>query len=257
MMVPKRLLLAACSVPLATCFRLLPLATCSWLPPLAACCRVAHSAPRALLQQQQLRLPPPPSLPSPPVVVVIVVALPDAPPHSRSLAACDQSPMTVSVLPQIEGPGCGHAALLADGADDPRDPLSLLERAETLGREAVAASISNDATRSSGDQAVTPLASASGEASQDLVGRAALLNVRQCYQLVEHVSHQSSSSCSSSHVDGGGAGSALALAKRREVLRLLDTLSFHQAIIFSNRPETAAELVESLNSAGDDHGLKT
>jgi superfamily II DNA/RNA helicase len=41
-----------------------------------------------------------------------------------------------------------------------------------------------------------------------------------------------------------------AAAKRAEVLYLLDTLDFHQSIVFCNQPEHAQKLVDALNGAG-------
>ena len=167
--------------------------------------------------------------------------------------------------------------LMFDGVgDDPQDPLELLERPETLGgrqggelpsgkgvcgragnrKERPRRCASSEAASAADGTAKWPHtnANATGKKEEDsdgeLVGRAALQNVKQCYRIV-YAGGQGDDE------GGGGSGgcradsfAAIARAKQREVLQLLDVLSFHQAIVFCNQPEHASLLSEALNAAG-------
>lgn len=135
--------------------------------------------------------------------------------------------------------------------EDLSDPLALLERPATLGCQAQA--------QARPLPALDPSSPTGEEDEGELVGRAALQNVRQCYQVVnpgDGGRHRggSSSRAAASTGEGeprpGGAIGAMARAKQVEVLRLLDTLSFHQAIVFCNQIEHATPLCDALNASG-------
>ena len=155
-----------------------------------------------------------------------------------ALKSSMRSPLTVSLLPRgAEGTGNFSASSESDASD----PLSLLERAETLG--AGATGICEAHTGGDAGSHVSSASAALGSHAS-LVGAAALQGVVQCYQLV--YTH-----------DGSGesrlrrkSGASLVTAKQREALRLLDTLTFHQAIIFCNVPEVVTRLTEELNASG-------
>ena len=145
----------------------------------------------------------------------------------EALRANMRSPLTLSLLPPPDA-----AALGADEADgeDARDPLGLLERPHTLGSGAAAAGEGAVEGGASGNGTVAPGGggdvSVSANGAGRMVGEAALVGVRQFYSVVER--------------DGAGAGGGEAEAKRAEVLRLLDEISFHQALVFCNHHEQVA-----------------
>ena len=188
-----------------------------------------------------------------------------------------RSPLTISLLPSARG-----------GADedeiDPRDPLALLERPESLGggvslavssSAAVAGSVDSAAVAGSADSAEGAYHSAhvAGDneaAGAELVGRASLVGVRQYYRVVGEELGEGTRSggagAGAAGGRGGGRGSSArrrgenappppppqqqAMAKQHAVLELLDRVTFHQALVFCNRAEEAAKLTRALDAAG-------
>jgi len=157
------------------------------------------------------------------------------------LKASLRSPITVSLLP--------HAA-----AGDGDDPLALLGRPSSSGRDEQCAYGNNFGCANS------------------LVGGAALLGVRQFYLLIRRpvVNSRCRDHAPSDHsrretrwrvsrqgsIDGrcrsdlGSTRISLPRDMWREVLRLLDEITFHQAIVFCNQPAHAMRLVSLLCAAG-------
>ena len=153
------------------------------------------------------------------------------------------------------------STIAMSGMDDPDDPLALLERPETLGAQsglsssvgALAAAAAGLANRTaargarSGRTTCGDGSGSSGLASGDgsgyalgegeLVGSAALQNVRQCYQVIYPNGDGSKGGGGKGGGGkgggkggngGGGEGSAAPSPKQQEILDLLDTLTFHQ-----------------------------
>ena len=148
----------------------------------------------------------------------------------EALRASMRSPLTLSLLPPPDAATRGADGAHGDADDDDDDPLGLLERPYTLGSGAAGAAgseaASGAATAAAGDDSAAFPGGGSG-VSADRAGRmvseAALVGVRQFYSVVER--------------DGATAGGGEAEAKRVEVLRLLDEISFHQALVFCNQHE--------------------
>lgn len=144
-----------------------------------------------------------------------------------TLRASMRAPLTVSLLEQepplvLSQQWYAERVTLANDGDE-GDPLALLERPVSLGHQ-------------EGDHGTPP-----SEGEEDMVGRAALKNVRQHFQMIYPTT---------------GSGPRLmksqtaSAEKQTEIIRLLDSLEFHQAIVFCNHPEQAARLCRALNASG-------
>ena len=161
----------------------------------------------------------------------------------EQLRASMRSPITLSLLPRAAGAGAGARV-------DLLDPLGLLESPALLGAEVVAASEADGAD------------GADGEAREgELVSGAALLGVRQFYHVVYHGAPEREAGrsaegsaedeqqrCQQRRQQGGSRGGGD--AKVAEVLRLLDELTFHQALVFCNGRPQAHRLASALARAG-------
>ncbi|KAL3932473.1 MAG: hypothetical protein SGPRY_000688 [Prymnesium sp.] len=102
-------------------------------------------------------------------------------------------------------------------SEDEADPLGLLEKVRVFGSK-------------SKHSRLNPM-----------VGASALVGVRQFYQIVASESEPSR---------GKGKAVLEQTAKRAEVVRLLDAISFHQALVFCNQHEQAEELSRMLLENG-------
>ena len=152
-------------------------------------------------------------------------------PLLATLQAAMRSPHRISLLPA-----------LAPAADesDPRDPLGLLDRPLCFGGKA--AERKGTAGGSAADGA-TP--SSVPTAPPELVGSAALASVRQYYRVVGRGGSHEQEDC-----ERQSPSEALATARRAEVLELLERISFHQALVFCNRPEEGSQLARELAARG-------
>ena len=152
-------------------------------------------------------------------------------PLLATLQAAMRSPHRISLLPA-----------LAPAADesDPRDPLGLLDRPLCFGGKT--AERKGTAGGSAADGA-TP--SSVPTAPPELVGSAALASVRQYYRVVGRGGSHEQEDCVRQ-----SPSEALATARRAEVLELLERISFHQALVFCNRPEEGSRLARELAARG-------
>jgi len=152
-------------------------------------------------------------------------------PLLATLQAAMRSPHRISLLPA-----------LAPAADesDPRDPLGLLDRPLCFGGKT--AERKGTAGGSAADGA-TP--SSVPTAPPELVGSAALASVRQYYRVVGRGGSHEQEDC-----ERQSPSEALATARRAEVLELLERISFHQALVFCNRPEEGSRLARELAARG-------
>ena len=152
-------------------------------------------------------------------------------PLLATLQAAMRSPHRISLLPA-----------LAPAADesDPRDPLGLLDRplcfgGKTAERKGAAGGSAADGATPSSVPTVPP----------ELVGSAALASVRQYYRVVGRGGSHEQEDC-----ERQSPSEALATARRAEVLELLERISFHQALVFCNRPEEGSRLARELAARG-------
>jgi ATP-dependent RNA helicase DDX20 len=152
-------------------------------------------------------------------------------PLLATLQAAMRSPHRISLLPA-----------LAPAADesDPRDPLGLLDRplcfgGKTAERKGTAGGSAADGATPSSVPTVPP----------ELVGSAALASVRQYYRVVGRGGSHEQEDC-----ERQSPSEALATARRAEVLELLERISFHQALVFCNRPEEGSRLARELAARG-------
>lgn len=152
-------------------------------------------------------------------------------PLLATLQAAMRSPHRISLLPS-----------LAPAADesDPRDPLGLLDRplcfgGKTAERKGTAGGSAADGATPSSVPTVPP----------ELVGSAALASVRQYYRVVGRGGSHEQEDC-----ERQSPSEALATARRAEVLELLERISFHQALVFCNRPEEGSRLARELAARG-------
>jgi superfamily II DNA/RNA helicase len=152
-------------------------------------------------------------------------------PLLATLQAAMRSPHRISLLPA-----------LAPAADesDPRDPLGLLDRplcfgGKTAERKGTAGGSAADGATPSSVPTVPP----------ELVGSAALASVRQYYRVVGRGGSHEQEDCKRQ-----SPSEALATARRAEVLELLERISFHQALVFCNRPEEGSRLARELAARG-------
>jgi superfamily II DNA/RNA helicase len=152
-------------------------------------------------------------------------------PLLATLQAAMRSPHRISLLPA-----------LAPAADesDPRDPLGLLDRplcfgGKTAEREGTAGGSAADGATPSSVPTAPP----------ELVGSAALASVRQYYRVVGRGGSHEQEDC-----ERQSPSEALATARRAEVLELLERISFHQALVFCNRPEEGSRLARELAARG-------
>ena len=152
-------------------------------------------------------------------------------PLLATLQAAMRSPHRISLLPA-----------LAPAADesDPRDPLGLLDRplcfgGKTAERKGTAGGSATDGATPSSVPTAPP----------ELVGSAALISVRQYYRVVGRGGSHEQEDCVRQ-----SPSEALATARRAEVLELLERISFHQALVFCNRPEEGSRLARELAARG-------
>ena len=155
-------------------------------------------------------------------------------PLLATLQASMRSPHRISLLPALSPTADEY---------DPRDPLGLLDRplcfgGKTAEREGTASGSAADGATPSSVPTEPP----------ELVGSAALASVRQYYRVVGRGgSHEG---IPQEDCERQGPSEALATARRAEVLELLDRVSFHQALVFCNRPDEGSRLARELAARG-------
>ena len=155
-------------------------------------------------------------------------------PLLATLQASMRSPHRISLLPALSPTADEY---------DPRDPLGLLDRplcfgGKTAEREGAASGSAADGATPSSVPTEPP----------ELVGSAALASVRQYYRVVGRGgSHEG---IPQEDCERQGPSEALATARRAEVLELLERVSFHQALVFCNRPDEGSRLARELAARG-------
>ena len=155
-------------------------------------------------------------------------------PLLATLQASMRSPHRISLLPALSPTADEY---------DPRDPLGLLDRplcfgGKTAEREGTASGSAADGATPSSVPTEPP----------ELVGSAALASVRQYYRVVGRGgSHEG---IPQEDCERQGPSEALATARRAEVLELLERVSFHQALVFCNRPDEGSRLARELAARG-------
>ena len=155
-------------------------------------------------------------------------------PLLATLQASMRSPHRISLLPALSPTADEY---------DPRDPLGLLDRplcfgGKTAEREGTASGSAADGATPSSVPTEPP----------ELVGSAALASVRQYYRVVGRSgSHEG---IPQEDCERQGPSEALATARRAEVLELLERVSFHQALVFCNRPDEGSRLARELAARG-------